>query len=268
MIDINHKIHEFDRRWNINEGLSYEEEFRLFKQRILNIFGGISDYASESDNEYFCNFLGIQHYLQVGNDVSISMMLHQEDNEKKFYRLLELIFSLPYVGNIVSYYNKVVVAISFSKVNLAVTKNQDNEVIFYPKGEKRLDKHLVNDVLNSLDPKSNEHFADALKYYTKGSKNDRIKSAEQLRRSLEEFLKFKLRNNDGLASNIKKLGVVLKKNQKDLIIRNIIFQIFNYLDQYFNENSKHKDGDIDEPENEYLIYQTGLILRYVNKAIN
>jgi len=52
------------------------------------------------------------------------------------------------------------------------------------------------------------------------------------------------------------------------VIRNIIFQIFKLLDRYFNENSKHQDGAINEAENEYLIYQTGLLLRYVDKVVN
>jgi len=47
----------------------------------------------------------------------------------------------------------------------------------------------------------------------------------------------------------------------------VIFQIFSYLDQYFNENSKHQDGDIDEIENEFLVYQTGLLMRCLNRVI-
>ena len=49
--------------------------------------------------------------------------------------------------------------------------------------------------------------------------------------------------------------------------RNIIFGTFNYLDKYFNENSKHGDGNINEPENEFLIYQVGLFMRYIDKVI-
>lgn len=59
----------------------------------------------------------------------------------------------------------------------------------------------------------------------------------------------------------------LKSDGRDPQVRNVIFQVFSYLDQYFNENSKHKDGDIDSAENEYLIYQIGLLMRYLDKAI-
>ena len=59
----------------------------------------------------------------------------------------------------------------------------------------------------------------------------------------------------------------LKSDKRDAQVRNIIGSIFNYLDQYFNENSKHNDGDIDDAENEFLIYQTGLLMRYLNNTI-
>ena len=79
--------------------------------------------------------------------------------------------------------------------------------------------------------------------------------------------KFSLKSQFLVNSNIKELQERLKiKNTKSLI-RNAIFQIFNNLDQYYNENSKHRDGDIDEYENEYLIYQTALLMRYVHLII-
>ena len=90
-------------------------------------------------------------------------------------------------------------------------------------------------------------------------------SSNSLRRALEEFLKYTLENTRGLKGNIKYLQGKLKEKGIDSNIRNIIFQIFNYLDQYFNENSKHHDGQITETDNEYSIYQTALLLRYLHR---
>ena len=59
----------------------------------------------------------------------------------------------------------------------------------------------------------------------------------------------------------------LKQRDNQPEIRNIIFQTFNYLDEYFNKNSKH-GNNVKEPENEFLIYQTGLLMRYINKIIS
>ena len=130
-----------------------------------------------------------------------------------------------------------------------------------------MDEKLVNDVLEFLPTESSGHFVSALKFYEECGNENCIKSAESLRRALEEFLRFKLNNTMGLQQNIKETGKELKKRGGDAQIRNIIAQIFGYLDQYFNENSKHNDGEIDEPENEFLIYQIGLLMRYLNRIL-
>ena len=61
----------------------------------------------------------------------------------------------------------------------------------------------------------------------------------------------------------KLLGQKLKDKNKQVEIRNIM----SLLDKFFNENTKHKDGNIQEPENEMLIYQISLIMRYLNKIL-
>jgi hypothetical protein len=126
---------------------------------------------------------------------------------------------------------------------------------------------LVDKTFSFLNETSSRHFIDALKSYQKLTPADSIKSAESLRRSLEEFLRFKLGNQQGLAANIQELTKRLKTDKKDPVVRNVIFQTFSNLNQYFNENSKHKDGDIDDVENEFLIYQIGLLMRYINRVL-
>lgn len=120
---------------------------------------------------------------------------------------------------------------------------------------------LCPDPLSFLNEKSNKHFEDALKFCK--NKNP-IKSAESLRRSLEEFLRYKLKNKAGLTENLRSFQKKLKAVSTPEI-RNIIFTVFNHLDEYFNEHSKHGDRNIEELENEFLIYQTGLLLRYINE---
>ena len=116
-----------------------------------------------------------------------------------------------------------------------------------------------------LNESSNNHFIDALRFY---QSKDYVKSADSLRRTVEEFLHYKLSNSTGLKGNISKLQKILKEDKKDSNIRNILFSVFRYLDEYFNDNSKHNDGNIDDTECEYLIYQTGVLLRYINRALN
>ena len=282
-MNIKKKLQEFNKRWSIVDDSSYEEEFRKFKKRVLNIFSDIDDHVPEEGVAQFCQILGItekwehQPYGDRSWSRNIVNALVQEDSEKKFYRLLQIISLLPiqtsmgYRAYDVTYsreklFSQLAEAIELSNVNLAMTA-KNGEVIFHPKGEEKFDQTLVDEVLSFLNTESQKHFVDALNAYLNFSSKNAIKSAESLRRSLEEFLRHKLGNQQGLDKNIQELAKKLKENRRDAIIRNIAFQTFSLLDQYFNENSKHKDGDIDEAENEFLIYQTGLLMRYIDKSI-
>lgn len=278
-MNLKDKMEKFNRRWDITSADSYETAFRKFKTRILNIFKDIDQHVTNDSIAAFCQYYGIEEVWDsdlYGHDSwsrNIIDRLIKENEEKEFYRLIELIFSLN-ITSTVGYdhhytYSKnillreVMKAVELSDVNVAITVSND-EVILYPRGEKELDDELVNRTLSFLNDQSNEHFEHALKFY---QARNAIKSAESLRRSLEEFLRSKLQNSKGLDANIAELQKKLKSDQRDPQVRNVIFQIFTYLDQYFNENSKHQDGDIDPTENEFLIYQTGLLMRYLDKVI-
>jgi hypothetical protein len=279
-MNLQNKMNKFNKRWNITSTDSYEDSFQKFKTRILNIFGDIDQHVTGESITIFCQFYGIKevwHTQPYGDrswSTNISDRLKQESNEKEFYKLIELIFSLDiretmgYRGHGYTYsrdilYRKLVNAIDLSDINLSIAVT-NGDVILYPKGEDILDNELVDLPLSFLNKESSEHFVQSLQFYQ--SKNY-IKSAESLRRTLEEFLRFKLRNTKGLDANIIESQKSLKSNKKDPQVRNIINSTFSYLDKYFNQNSKHNDGDIDDVENEFLIYQTGLLMRYVNRNI-
>jgi len=278
MSTIRKKLEEFNKRWNISDEQNYAQEFSKFKVRIINIFEDIDIHVNDEDIKLFCKILGIKEvwhsspYSFGGHwSKNIINALKNEDNEREFYRLLQIIFYLPikssyknrgyeYGKNLL--FKETKEALNLSNVNLTITM-QGDDVIFYPKGEKEFDEKLVNQVLIFLNDESQRHFIDALKFYETGDPNNAIKSAEELRRSLEEFLRHKLRNKLGLDKNISELIKKLKADKRDPVIRNIIFKTFDYLDKYFNENSKHRDGDINSAENEFLIYQMGILIRYI-----
>jgi len=279
-MDLKNKLKQFNKRWNIASAESYEESFDKFKIRILNILEDIDSHVTDEGISLFCQFYGTQErwtYQEYGHGKwsdNIKRRLIEEDNEIEFYKLLEVIFSLDiqtsggYRGEVTysksGLYAEVCQAIDFSDVNLATTVDKSEEIIFYPRGEEFLDNETVNYILSFLNKETNEHYGQALKFY---QINKPIKSAESLRRAIEEFLKYKLKNSKGLQSNISELQQKIKGDKRDPQVRNIIFQTFNCLDQYFNENSKHNDGDIDNSENEFLIYQTALLMRYINGAL-
>lgn len=205
---------------------------------------------------------------------TFSIRLESENDEKKFYRLLQIISNLPItiapgsdheiVFRHSRFFHDLCEAIELSDVNISLVV-EDDEIIFYPKGEEKLDDVLSEEVSSFLNPESQKHFVDALHAFSNLSPNNAIKSTEGLRRSLEEFMPFKFENEQGLAGNIQELAKKLKEDSRDPRIRNIVVQNFNLLDHYFYENSKHSDGDIDEAENEFLMYQTGPLMRYIEK---
>lgn len=277
-MDIKKRLQEFNKRFDFIEDSTYEEEFKKFKTRVLNIFAHIDYGVSPEGIALFCRILGIpevwhSRYMSSYSE-NIIDELRRENDEKKFYRILQIIFSfIPIKTDYDTGFSRdklisqISEAIEFSNINLSITISEEN-VIFYPRGEKALDKLLVNDIFSFLNEESQKHFIDALNFYLNYSIENSIKSAEGIRRSIEEFLRFKLQNHKGLKENIEELQKKLKSDKRDSNLRNIIFQTFSYLDSYFNENSKHKDGNIDESENEFLIYQSGLLMRYIHKVMS
>lgn len=272
-------MEKFNKRWSINSVDSYEESFEKFKIRILNIFKGIDDHVKKESIAAFCQYYGISEQWRSAPygdrpwSTNIKDRLNGEDDEKEFYRLIELIFALDivtstgydsrdtYSRNIL--FHKVAEVVELSEVNVSITVS-DEEIILYPRGEKMLDEELVESPLSFLDSKSSAHFVQALQFY---QLKQHVKSAESLRRSLEEFLRTKLSNSKGLDANIKEVQTKLKSDGRDAQVRNVIGSTFNYFDQYFNENSKHNDGDIDDSENEFLIYQSGVLMKYISKNL-
>lgn len=277
-MSLKEKMEKFNQRWSVTSQDSYEESFDKFKTRILNIFEDIDSHVTEESITAFCQYYGISeqwHSGMMDNRWSTNIIdrLRNETSEVELYRLVELIFSLDirttagyHSGDVYSrrlLYAAVSEAINLSNVNVAITA-KDGDIILYPRGEEELDEKLVNETLSFLNPESSTHYEQALKFY---QSNNPIKSAESLRRAIEEFLRFKLSNTKGLDANIINLQKKLKESNNDIQVRNIVSATFRYLDTYFNENSKHHDGEITEPENEFLIYQTGLLLRYLNRTI-
>jgi hypothetical protein len=270
-MDLKERMDKFNKRWEITSNESYEEAFQNFKTRILNVFKGIDFKVSSNSRRQFCQYYAISEQARSSTSIGIiEFKLHTEEYEKEFYRLIEIILSLDIVKESTYENTKLKIirgvenAIHFSTVNVAITNTSDNSIILYPKGEELLDEELVDLPLSFLNAKSATHFVDALKFY---ESNSPVKSANSLWRTLEEFLRYKLKNIKGLKFNKLELQNKLKEDGRDSHIRKVIDSTMTYfVDHYFNENSRHNDGDIDEAENEFLIYQVGVLLRYINKV--
>ncbi|MFA7361774.1 MAG: hypothetical protein WC139_12135 [Candidatus Kapaibacterium sp.] len=275
--EIKQKLEEFDKRWNIINDLDYQTEFEKFRLRIINLLNTNRLLITSEYLKKFCQIWALEYnedlYLSTIFQNTVINSSKTENNEKHFYKLIQSLFYLPDEGWYNRYSNEMKYItdlfdiiqdiVNYSNINLSVSINNFN-VILYPKGEKELDEKLVNQVLSFLNPDSNTLFKEGLTSYLEVTDRSFIDAVDKMRRTLEEFLRFKLSNKKGFKENIKELNTIHKADKKDKQIRNIIINVFNYLDEYFNENTKHKDGDIDDNECEYIIYQTGVLLRYIN----
>ena len=303
-MDLKEQRENFNKRFDITSSNSNPKKaFQSLRQRILNIFETIECLYREHDvaSGITCEQIepGIdksitkesifkfrQYYGISQSEVTERMIIDQlnrETNEKEFYRLIEVILSLKYKTSHIIHYvdnmcpdetenlmnskeklpliEKVKEAFVLSDVNVTVVQSK-NDIILYPKGEKILDEELINKTFSFLDKESNKDFEKALKFYAR--KNFR-ESANNLQSSLENYLRYILKNTKGIKENINTVQRNLKENKSPSEIRNIVATIFNYLNKYFDNNSKHWDK-VTEQENEFLIYQTGLLLRYIDRA--
>ena len=232
---------QFNNRWKIQKTLDYEQEFKKFKIGALNGMENVDLHLKQEGISEFCIYYGIKKVwhrrdpYSEGWSSNVISKLEQEDDELEFYKLLQIIFSLPFKTENDRYKHliPVIQAAEYSEVNLNVTfAKNENAVLFLPKGEKVLDKEIVDEALSFLEGSSGEHYIDALSFHGKNTKPGYIKSAEETRRTVEEYLRQKLSNKNDLKSNIVELGKKMKSEKVAPELRNIIIQIFHYLENY------------------------------------
>lgn len=277
-MDLKERMKKFNQRWNITWNLkSHQDELKLFKTRVTNIFSDkIDECVSTKSKNLLCQYFG----LSSDDSYVMNRYFKNLNDEIEVFKFLEALFSIEFHPARFSqidgkfptqekikefYFYKLVDAVSFSNLNLSISMTWKGwEVIIYPKWEELLDEILVNNVLGFLSWITNEHFQSALNFHLA---KDWIKVWESIRRTLEEFLREKFSNKKGLKANITELASFLKWANVPSQTKNIIGQTFSYLDDYFNDHTKHNDWNLDEYDAEFLIYQAWLLMRYISKVI-
>jgi hypothetical protein len=142
----------------------------------------------------------------------------------------------------------------------------EDEVIFYPKGAPLLDKLLIEDVLGGLSkyPNANIAFNNALKKYELKSEEEYRNLLDDLRVALEQILKSILQNNNQLEKQKRELSKWLEKKnineQTRINICLLLVQNYTFLQ---DSEVKHNIGKFKSEEIEYIVYQTGLFLRFL-----
>ena len=140
---------------------------------------------------------------------------------------------------------------------------EDNgEYFVFPKGAPELDAALVSEPLEWLKdyPVAHKTYITALKQYTEGVFIRDV--ADNLRKTLEAFLQEFLGNAKNLETNKNDICKYLGEQGVDAGITGLFQPLINAYKNINDRIAKHNDA-VDEKLLEFLLYQTGILIRLV-----
>lgn len=221
-----------------------EDEYSMFCETIGLRYGDIlstrETKVREALEEHKSNFKDfIAHYVALIN------CLFNRENGLKQETLLNILESAFDVG----------------KLKYAVWK-EDGKYFIFPKGAKELDDALVSKPLEWLKdyPQAHKTYCIALKQYVDGIYIRDV--ADNLRKALEEFLQEFLGNSKNLETNKTEICKYLGTQGIDAGITGLFQPLINSYKNINDRIAKHNDA-VDEKLLEFLIYQTGVLIRMV-----
>ena len=140
-------------------------------------------------------------------------------------------------------------------------------IFIFPKGAKELDDALVSEPLEWLKeyPQAHKTYCIALRQYSDG---EFIRdTADNLRKALEEFLQEFLGNDKNLENNKNEICKYLGEQGVDAGISGLFQPLINAYKNINDRIAKHHDK-VDEKLLEFLLYQTGVLIRMVISVKN
>ena len=254
------------KRWGMTT--SPEEEWKKLKSRLKVLFGTPRVQASKTTVEVIAFTLG-KDVIAVGGHSSFngSSFIETERIIDRCVNSFELADALEalimYMDLSAERKDLILNVVNKSQCGIHM-KSTDDGIITYPSGEKELDEKIVDATLSFLGGESAAEYTKALERYSQGKWEE---CAEKTRRTLEEYLRSLLANTKGLSANIEELGRFLAGSDSPAPqhLRSTLLTLLKTLDKNYNESSKHNSQTFGEAESEFLIYQTGLLMRVMSK---
>ncbi|WP_294240166.1 hypothetical protein [uncultured Chryseobacterium sp.] len=273
---ISEKITGFQQRWDAY--YTDDKKVEKFKQRCLNSFSNILGYKFISYPELedeFCYITGIHEPKNIFNiGLRTNLKFNPQDtfvykalaNTNEFVEFLFNIEAIILIEGISKedkdkFIDEIIDNIQITSININAVKNED-EIIFYPRGAKLLDDKLVNDNLKWLKdyPDAHKLFKSAVRKL-EANENER-NIIDDLRLSIELFLKSKLQNSSSLENQLSDLGNLLKEKNIGIEIRNLFVKLIDYYSKYQNNNIKH-NNTANKSEVEFILYLTATFIRFL-----
>ena len=259
-----------DYRERLGIGFSDNEKTNMFITNVLSFLGQESARLSKimNDREYakFCLTTGTASSGHFTNK-DIIMTLHQVE-----YSFIEF---LAYCVAIINSKEKekklgeldrndfiIVVEklLKMAHIPFEVFRDDKDEYFIFPKGAEELDDALISEPLRWLEgyPKAHKTFCNALKQYSEGIYIRDV--ADNLRKALEEFLQEFLGNEKNLETNKVEICKYLGDQDVDSGISGLYQPLISSYKNINDRIAKHHDK-IDEKLLEFLLYQTGILIR-------
>lgn len=262
-----------DYREKLGLGFNDRELENMFFNRIFNVLDDLTDMNGQiSSTEYFhfCRYTGypMQHGIIAGEGWGIILrILHknvsslreflpyymfmincQEDAEHKLWTKEQL-------------KNLVRNCLIESHIPCEVYEENGGYFVF-PKGAKELDDALISEPLEWLKdyPNARKTYIIALKQYSDGIYIRDV--ADNLRKALEAFLQEFLGNSKNLETNKNEICKYLGEQGVDAGVSGLFQPLINAYKNINDRIAKHNDA-VDKKLLEFLLYQTGILIRMV-----
>ena len=157
--------------------------------------------------------------------------------------------------------DRVLQAFKDSHVEIEIIEDVDG-VFLFPKGAKEFDDALVSQPLEWLKdyPGARNTYVIALKQYSDGIYIRDV--ADNLRKALETFLQEFLGNTKNLETNKNEICKYLGEQGVDSGVSGLFQTLINSYKNINDRIAKHNDA-VDKKLLEFLLYQTGILIRMV-----
>lgn len=262
-----------DYRKQLGIGFEDRELEDMFFHRIFNVLDDLDDMNNQiSKNEYFdfCEYTGypMQHGITAGEGWGIILRILHQHNRSVCEFLSYYMFMINCQED--SEYKSLTKEDLKNLVRNCLVNShipcevyeENGDYFIFPKGAKELDDALVSEPLEWLKdyPKAHKTYCIALKQYSDGIYIRDV--ADNLRKALEEFLQEFLVNTQNLESNKNNICRYLGEQGVDAGITGLFQPLINTYKNINDRIAKHNDA-VDEKLLEFLLYQTGVLIRMV-----
>ena len=265
-----------DYRKKLGIGFSDEQKFDYFVMNLRNFFATVNESISFSDYFSFCNMVGVICHVEYSQDYHATKrfnLIHNvifskldaiEDFLAYFCAFLNTYRNpIPYASKHTreDYKNLLLNMLDQAHISFDIFEDDDGYFVF-PKGAKELDDALISQPLEWLSnyPNARKTYINALHQYADGIYIRDV--ADNLRKALETFLQEFLGNNKNLESNKNEICKYLGQQGVDAGISGLFLPVINSYKNVNDRIAKHNDR-VDEKLLEFLLYQTGVLIRMV-----